>query len=87
MITNEDLKLTAKMLAEVGKLVPVRSTTSWTSLGERRTSDCWRCDRCEAVLGLGTDQVGEDVLACHLVLEHGYTYDGLTPEEFKEACE
>ena len=35
---------------------------------------------------LGHVEVPDEVKAQHLVRLHGYTYDGLTPQEMREAC-
>lgn len=82
MLRPEDLTLTPKMISEASALATYPSVTSWTAYGAVQAGMCQRCGRCNEMLKLGTAETPVETKAQHLVTHHGYSYDGLTPEEF-----
>lgn len=86
MVTPEDLQLTEKMRQAAASVPTYQSTTSWTVQGQPMHSACHRCEECHHVVALGRFTMNEEKMAQHLVTHHGYTLDGLSPEEMREAC-
>lgn len=87
MITPDDIALTDKMRKETAKIHPYPSTTRWCDRGEFHVSECARCDQCHEVLHYVLEEVDPARIAQHLVMEHGYTLDGLSPDEMLKKLE